>query len=81
MEYITDSIKSDCGVLETPGYRSSGKPEVAVVQIIKDNREGHPSFPIFPANLLRKIDYRNLHNWMNGLMKTWEAVYELNRLD
>lgn len=35
-------------------------------------REGHPSFPDFPSNLLRKIDYRDLHTWMNGLIKTWE---------
>jgi len=92
MEDIRDSIKKDCGLLETTGYRSSGKPESAVIQIIQDlmqirafkhevGREGHPSFPDFPSNLLRKIDYRDLHTWMNGLIKTWEPIYELNRID
>lgn len=63
---------------ETPGYRSAGNPEVAVLQLIKDlmqinafkhevGRKGHPSFPDFPSNLLRNLDYRNLHTWMNGL--------------
>lgn len=91
MEDIRDSIKRDCGMTEIPGYRSSGKPEVAVQQIIKDlieikafkreaGREGHPSFPNFQSNLLEKIDYRDLHSWMNGLLKTWEPIYELNRL-
>ena len=92
MEDIRDSIKKDCRLLETPGYRSSGKPESAVIQIIQDlmqirafkhevGREGHPSFPDFPSNLLRKIDYRDLHTWINGLIKTWEPIYELNRID
>ena len=68
MEGIRDSIKKDCGLLETPGYRSSGKPESAVLQITEDlvkidafkqlsGRQGHPSFPDFPSNLLRKIDF------------------------
>ena len=92
MEDIRDSIKKDCGLLETTGYRSSGKPESAVIQIIQDlmqirafkhevGREGHPSFPDFPSNLLRKIDYRDLHTWMNGLIKNWGPIYELNRID
>lgn len=92
MENIMDSIKRDCGLEEIPGYRSTGKPEVAVVQIIQDlmqisafkfevGREGHPSFPDFSSNLLRDIDYRDLHRWMNGLVKTWEPIYESNRED
>ena len=72
MENIIDSIKRDCDMLETPGYRSLGKPEEVVVQIVKDlmqikafkhkaGREGHSTFPKFPANLLHKIDYQHLH--------------------
>lgn len=92
MEYIRDSIKRDCGLLEVPGYRSPGKPEVAVEQIIQDlmqisafkfelGRNGHDTFPDFPSSLVQGIDYRELYNWMNGLMKTWEPIYESNRLD
>ena len=90
MEKIRDSIRRDCGLPETPGYMSKGNPEVAVLQIIKDlmqinafrhegGRKGHPSFPNFPFSLLRKLDYRDLHKWMKGLLKTWEPIYELNR--
>ena len=89
MEGIRDSIKKDCGLLETPGYRSSGKPESAVLQITEDlvkieafkhesGRQGHPSFP---SNLLRKIDYRDLHTWMKGLIKACKPIYEFNRVD
>ena len=92
MEDIRDSIKRDCGMAVIPGYRSSGKPEVPVQHIVNDlmqikafqleaGREGHPSFASFPSNLLHNIDYRDLHSWMNGLLKTWEPIYELNRLD
>ena len=44
-------------------------------------REGHPAFPDFPSSLLHALDYRELHSWMHGLLKTWEPIYESNRLD
>lgn len=29
----------------------------------------------FPQTPLGKLDYRDLHAWMTGLIKTWEALY------
>ena len=92
MEHIRDAIRRDCGLEETPGYRSSGQPEVAVLQVIQDlmqvnafnfelGRDGHATFPKFPCSLLHELDYRDLHGWMNGLLKTWEPIYEPNRQD
>ena len=91
MENIYDSIRIDCGLPEIRGYRSGGNPEVTVHQLICDlmqisafkhnpGRGGHPSFPEFSSNLLQNLDYHDLHTWMNGLIKTWEPIYELNRV-
>ena len=86
MEKIQDSIRIDCGLPEITGYRSTGNPEVPVLQLIKDlvqinvfkyeaGREGHPSFPEVSSNLLHKLDYCDLHIWMKGLLlKTWESM-------
>jgi uncharacterized FAD-dependent dehydrogenase len=92
MEKIQDSVRIDRGLPETPGYRSAGYPEGAVLQVIKDlmqisrsnqqqiGRKGHPSFQDFASNLLRNLDCRDLHSWMKGLFKTWKPIYELNRV-
>ena len=91
MEGILDAIRRDCGLPEIQGYRSAGNSEVPVLQVIRDlveinafkyeaGREGHPSFAKFPSSLLRNLDYRDLHTWMNDLLKTWETIYELNRV-
>ena len=91
MQNLYDAIRIDCGLPEIRGYRSGGNPEVAVHQLICDlmqisafkhnpGRGGHPSFPKFSSNLLQNLDYRDLHTWMNGLIKTWEPIYELNRV-
>ena len=91
MENIYDSIRIDLGLPEIRGYRSGGNPEVAVHQLICDlmqisafkhnpGRGGHPSFPEFSSNLLQNLDYRDLHTWMNVLIKTWQPIYELNRV-
>ena len=91
MENIYDSIRIDLGLPEIRGYRSGGNPEVAVHHLICDlmqisafkhnpGRGGHPSFPEFSSNLLQNLDYRDVHTWMNGLIKTWEPIYELNRV-
>lgn len=88
VELIMDSIDKDCGHSTKVGLRAQGNPEIAVEQVTKDlmqlrafrhqsSRLGHPSFINFPSNLLKKLDYRDLHSWMTGLMKTWETVYKL----
>lgn len=88
VELIMDSIDKDCGLSAKVGFRAQGNPEIAVEQVTKDlmqlrafrhqsGRLGHPSFINFPSNLLKKLDYRDLHSWMTGLMKTWETVYKL----
>lgn len=86
VEMILDSIDRDCDIGEASGYRSSGKSEVAVKQIATDlltirafkhqsGRNGHNSFPKFPCDLLKKLDYRDLHSWMSGLVKTWYTFF------
>jgi len=88
VELIMDGIDKDCGLSARVGFRAKGNPEIAVAQVTKDlmqlrafrnqnGRLGHPSFINFPSNLLKKLDDRNLHSWMTGLMKTWETVYKL----
>ena len=75
MEAVLDKIDEDCDLQRGRGYRSQGKPEVAVTQIAKDlmqinafkhqpGRAGHRSFPRFPSSLLRGLDYRELHTWI-----------------
>ncbi len=87
MEAILSGIDKDCGIAVNIGYRSKGKPEVAVAQITKDlnkiqafkyikGRKGHPTFTDFPRTILRKLNYRDLHAWMTGHIKTWDAVYK-----
>ena len=91
IEVIQDSITRDSGLSEILGYRSAGNPEFAVLQLINDlvqidvfkhetGRKGHPSFPEFSSNLLKSLDYRNLHTWMNGFLTTWEPINETNRV-
>lgn len=86
MEAVLSRIDKDCDIASNIGYRSKGKPEVAVAQITNDlikiqafkyckGRKGHPTFMNFPQTLLGKLDYRDLHAWMTGLIKTWEALY------
>ena len=87
MEAILSGIYKDCGIAVNIGYRSKGKPEVAVAQITKDlnkiqafkyikGRKGQPTFTDFPRTVLRKLNYRDLHAWMTGHIKTWDAVYK-----
>ena len=88
VEVILERVDNDCLMTKSKGCRSKGKPENAVQQITKDliqiqafkyqlGRNGHPSFLNFPSNMLDKLDYRDLHSWMTGLIKTWESVYNL----
>lgn len=89
MERILDTIDKDCATSNNAGYRSKGKPRTTVELISKDlmqidafkqeiGRKGHPSYPETYSNLLKGLDYRDLHNWMTGHIKTWESLYELN---
>ena len=86
VEMILDVVDKDCSIDEASGYRSSGKPEAAVKQIVTDlitikafkrqpGRSGHHSFPKFPSDLLKNLDYRDLHSWMSGLVKTWYTIF------
>lgn len=87
LEMLMSSIDKDCSLTARVGYRSQGKPEETVKQIVGDlmqkdvfsyhsGRDGHPSFPEFESNLLHGLDYRDLHEWMSDLLHTWESVYE-----
>ncbi len=86
LELVMDSVDRDCNFPGRVGYRSKGKPEEAVQQIVSDlvekdvfnylpGREGHPSFPKFPSSLLHKLDYRDLHKWISGHLKEWQLIY------
>ena len=88
VELIMEGIDRDCGGLHRVGFRTQGKPEVAIAQVTKDlmniqafkyqkGRAGHPSFQNFPSNLLKDLDYRDMHAWMTRLLKTWGTVYNL----
>jgi hypothetical protein len=86
IEIILDGVDKECSIDDADGYRSSIKSKGAVEQIAKDliqrqafkhqpGRNGYLSFPRFPSNLLKNLDYRELHAWMSGLIKTWESCY------
>lgn len=86
LELILDALDKDCNLEQTNGFRSPGKPETAAQQVTNDlmqikafrlqvGRDGHPSFEKFPSNLLKKLDYRDLHSWMARLMKTWDSCF------
>ena len=87
LELLIDSIDSDCSLPKSVGYRSKGKPEEAVKQIVSDlqekeafqyqpGREGYPSFPKFSASFLDGLNYKDLHKWMTGLLNKWESILE-----
>lgn len=86
LEELIHSIDSDCGLVEQQGYRSSGKQDETVQQIVSDlneieafrytpSRQGHISFPTFPKSLI-KIDYRDLQKWMKDKISLWGSIYE-----
>ena len=87
LETIMESVNADCNYSSRVGKRSVPKQEQCVEQIVDDlikenvfrfteGREGHPSFPKFSGKLLRDIDYRELHCWMNEHIKLWGSIYE-----
>ena len=86
IELILDAIDKDCEITGAVGYRSKGKPEKAVEVIVNDlveisafnyqaGRKGHPSYPKISQNLLKNLDYRDLHSWMKDHINTWATVY------
>lgn len=89
LELLMTSVDVDCTLSRGSKQRAQGRPEDAVQQITSDlmdkevfvfkgGRDGHPSFPKFPSNLLHKLDYRDLHKWLSDLLKKWESIYEHN---
>ena len=88
VELIIDRIDKDCQKKTCAGRRTEGNPTIAVEQIAKDlvkidafhfqpGRLGHPTFLAFPSNLLKQLDYRDLHTWMKEHIKLWETIYKL----
>ena len=80
VDMILDAGDRDCDIDEASGYRSSGKPDAAVKQIATDlltikafkyqpGRNGHNSFPKFPSDLLKTLDYRDLQTWISDCTK------------
>ena len=89
MEQILESIDKDCNLTDEFGYRSGGDPKRSVELVTNDlmeinafkkqpGRLGHPSYHKMSSNLLRNLDYRDLHDWMREHLKLWESVYKLN---
>ena len=86
LELVIGSVDNDCNFTHHVGYRAKGNPEEAVQQLVKDlmekdvfnyksGREGHPSFPKFPSSLMHKLNFRDFHAWVTGLLKEWESIY------
>lgn len=87
LETIMESVNADCNYSSRTGKRSVPNQEQCIEQIVDDlikenvfrfteGREGHSSFPKFSGKLLRDIDYRELHCWMNEHIKLWGSIYE-----
>ena len=85
VELILGSIDKDCMLATRKGYRSKGKDTNTVNQIVKDlidkkvfmrlpERDGYPSFPNFPSNLVQNLDYKDLHSWMTNLIQRWAIL-------
>ena len=82
LELLLHSIDKECILQQRKGYRSTGKDETTVKQIVTDlvdkkvftripGREGYPSFPDFDINLLDGLNFKDLHSWMTGLLDKW----------
>lgn len=87
VDALMESVDKDCSLSQKQGRASKGKPEETVEQIVKDladktvfqhtpSREGHPSFKKFESNLLKDLDYRDLHKWMTEHLKKWKYLNE-----
>ena len=87
LEAIVESVNADCNYSGRVGRRSISNQEKCVQQIVDDlmkekvfkfteDRDGHPSFPQFSGQLLRKIDYRQVHHWVTDHIKLWGSIYE-----
>lgn len=87
LQSILMSVDSDCTLEKRKGNRATKSPEESVKQILGDlmdksvfrftpGREGHLSFPNFDRNLLKGLDYRDLHKWMTEHISLWGSIYE-----
>lgn len=87
LQAILKTVDKDCALESRKGYRSAKDPEESVKQILGDlmqknafkftpGREGHPTFHNFDGNLLKELDYRDLHKWMTEHLSLWGSIYE-----
>ena len=87
IEDLMSSIDTDCRLEKRQGRHSKKNPEESVKLILGDlmkkqvflltpGRKGHKSFPKFEANLLKGLDYRDLHKWMTDHLSLWASIYE-----
>ena len=87
LEAIVESVNDDCDCTGKIGRRSNPNKETCVGQIIEDltkekvfrftpGRESYLSFPHFKSQLLRNIDFRELHKWMTEHIELWGSIYE-----
>ncbi|PFX31139.1 hypothetical protein AWC38_SpisGene4042 [Stylophora pistillata] len=88
VETIIRNVDSDCSLKKTSSYRSEAMKSEAVSQILDDllqiktftytpGREGHPSFPQKSSNLVKGLDFRDLHCWMKEHLKSWKTACTL----
>ena len=72
IEHLMSSINTDCRLEKRQGCHYKKNPEESVKIILGDlmkkqvflltpRRKGYKSFPKFEANLLKGLDYRDLH--------------------
>lgn len=87
LQAILKTVDKDCALESRKGYRSAKDPEESVKQILGDlmqknafkftpGREGHPTFHNFDGNLLKELDYRDLHKWTTEHLSLWGSIYE-----
>ena len=87
MRLIQSSVDHDCNKDKRSSHRASPKEMEAVEQITSDllkveashkqeGRAGYPSFPKFERNILKKLDFRDLHKWMKEHLQLWGSIYQ-----
>ena len=78
---------ADCKVSRQDKNRSSTDPTEAIKQVVADllssnvfvytpGRDGYSSFPKISANLVHRLDYRDLYNSMKTRLNEWAKIYE-----
>ena len=85
VDLVFESVDNDCTQVTRSGNRSVINQMECIQQIVADlsskqvfkktpGREGHPSFPKFPNNLLADLDYRDLHKWLKEHIDLWGSI-------